>query len=745
MPIQLYEHNARAYKAAVAMLNRHGKAAIVHPTGTGKSYIAFCLVADHPDERVLWLSPSEYIYKTQRENLEASDPELELKNLEFYTYAKLMQLSQEGLEQLAAGQPSYIILDEFHRCGAECWGQGVRRLLAACPNAKLLGLSATNVRYLDNQRDMAEELFDGCIASEMTLGEAIVRGILPAPKYVSLVYQYQKELERYQKRVENLKSPGIQDVNQKYLDALRRALEQADGLDRVFQRQIPEPHGKYIVFCAGAEHMWEMICHVPEWFGGVDPAPHVYRAYSEDPETDKAFAAFRADRSAHLKLLFCIDMLNEGVHVKDVSGVILFRPTVSPIVYKQQIGRALTAGACGTPLILDGVCNLEGLCSIGALQEEMHTAVQRMYASGEGGKIITERFEVFEQVRDCRVLFERLQNSLSSTWEQYFAAAREYAAEHGGLNVPKQYKTPGGLSLGAWITTQRLVREGKRSGSLTPQQIARLDTLGMQWGNRLEVAWQKNYEAAKRYYEAHGDLLVPANYKNEEGFALGIWLANLRQQRTNGQQKHLLCAERIALLDEIGMVWSVVSARWEQNYAQAAAYYAEHGDLLVPAGYRTANGFCLGAWVRALRQARVGKSGGARLTPQQVERLDAIGMYWGSRSENQWQKAYEEAQRYYKAHGDLRVPTAYVAPSGIKLGRWIAHQRNAYKNPKSENMRLTPERIARLEQIGMDWKTGGPRLHPSRPEQKPLPQTGGRPVPATYKTSGGWRGDQPAQ
>lgn len=48
----------------------------------------------------------------------------------------------------------------------------------------------------------------------MTLGEAIVRGILPTPNYVTTVYQYQKDLARYQTRVDNLRSAGIQDVNQ---------------------------------------------------------------------------------------------------------------------------------------------------------------------------------------------------------------------------------------------------------------------------------------------------------------------------------------------------------------------------------------------------------------------------------------------------------------------------------------------------------------------------------------------------
>ena len=406
--LRLFEHNEKAYHAAVRMMEQYGKAAIVHPTGTGKSYIAFKLIEDNPEKVVLWLSPSEYIFKTQLESLKRNNPDFPLANVHFYTYAKLMCCTQAQLDEIAAQKPAYIILDEFHRAGAECWGESTVALLKLCPNTKLLGSIATNIRYLDNNRDMAEELFDGHIASDMNLGEAVVRGILPAPKYVTTVYQYQKALAKYQARVDNLRAPGIQDVNQKYLDALRRALEQADGLDRVFAHHITNKTGKYIVFCANKEHMDEMVSHVPEWFAGVNPDVVVYEAYSDDPNTDKAFADFKTDTSNRLKLLFCIDMLNEGVHVEGVSGVILFRPTISPIIYKQQIGRALTAGDTAAPLILDVVNNFEGLTSISGLQSEMQEAVHRLYANGEGDKIVTERFEVIEQVHDCRVLFEHL-------------------------------------------------------------------------------------------------------------------------------------------------------------------------------------------------------------------------------------------------------------------------------------------------------------------------------------------------
>ena len=625
--LRLFEHNEKAYKSAVRMMEQYGKAAIVHPTGTGKSYIAFKLIEENPDKVVIWLSPSEYIFKTQLESLKRNDPDFSLANVHFYTYAKLMCCTQAQLDEIAAQKPAYIILDEFHRAGAECWGESTVALLKLCPDAKLLGLTATNIRYLDNNRDMAEELFDSRVASNMTLGEAVVRGILPAPKYVTTVYQYQKALAKYQARVDNLRTPGIQDVNQKYLDALRRALEQADGLDKVFAHHITNKSGKYIVFCANKEHMDEMVSHVPEWFAGVNPDVVVYQAYSDDPNTDKAFADFKTDTSNRLKLLFCIDMLNEGVHVEGISGVILFRPTISPIIYKQQIGRALTAGDTAAPLILDVVNNFESLTSISGLQSEMQEAVHRLYANGEGDKIVTERFEVIEQVHDCRVLFEQLQASLSSGWEHYFSEASIYYAEHGNLNVPKLYTTPGGLSLGVWLVTQRRVREGQIQGNLTEQQIARLDS--------------------------------------------------------------------------IGMVWSVFDAKWEMAYALAAAYYEENGNLNIPRFYVTATGERLGQWV-ASQQWAYPKG---KLTDEQVERLNRIGMYWGNRNDRQWNEGYQEAKRYFDAHGDLNVPADYVSPSGYNLGNWVKRQRYTRHNPEKSCAVLTEERIAKLDEIGMRWET----------------------------------------
>ena len=361
----LYKHNQKAYKAAVSLMDRTGRAAVIHPTGTGKSFIAFQLCIDNAEKTICWLSPSEYIFRTQQEKWRAVGGG-EAENICFFTYASLMRM---GEAKLAAIKPDYIILDEFHRCGAALWGGGVKRLREMYPQAKVLGLSATNIRYLDNRRDMAWELFGGNVASEITLGAAVVQKILPAPKYVLSVYAYQKELERYQEKVGRLKNKALRDKAEKELEALRRALGRAKGLPDVFAKHMEqESPGKYIVFCANRGHMEEMQALAGEWFEKVDVQPHIYTAYSADAATKNEFNAFKQDGSNHLRLLYCIDMLNEGIHVEGLSGVILLRPTISPIIYKQQVGRALAAGEGEKPIIFDIVMNIGNLCSIGAIE-----------------------------------------------------------------------------------------------------------------------------------------------------------------------------------------------------------------------------------------------------------------------------------------------------------------------------------------------------------------------------------------
>lgn len=695
MGIELFEHNRMAYASAASMLAETGKAAVIHPTGTGKSFIGFKLCEDNPEKKVLWLSPSEYIFKTQQENLQATGAEVP-KNISFATYKKFSLLTDEELDQL---KPDFLILDEFHRCGAEVWQKNISKFLDKNPALPVLGLSATNIRYLDNQRDMADELFDGNIASEMTLGEAIVRGILAAPKYVMAAFAYQNELDRLQRRIRSHQNKAVRDAAEKYYEALRRALELADGLDVIFEKHMAKKTGKYLVFTSNIEAMRTCMGHVSEWFGKVDPEPHIYSLYTLDRETLKSFDAFKADNdTAHLRLLFCIDALNEGIHVDDIDGVILFRPTISPIVYKQQIGRALAAGKKNAPVIFDIVNNFEGLYSIGSIEEEMRAAITYYNYFGNGEEIVADHFQVIDEVRDCRELFNQLEETLTTSWETMYSHARAYFREHGNLEVPTHYKTPEGYSLGSWLQTQRRIRAGKITGLLDEDRIAMLDELGMRWESVNDLSWQRHYAACRAYREEYGDLNVPGDFVTESGLALGRWIINVRNYRKNGIRGSYFTPEREKLLTDLGMVWSQPDYLWERNYDAAKAYYQAHGDLDVPPGH-VENGVKLYNWLADLRKMYGG--GAVRrgvLTQEQIAQMDALGMRWESKKDLAFEKGYAYAKAYAAEHGAADAPFGYVTPDGFKLGVFLSKCREKYAKGK-----LTAEEQARLEEIHMVW------------------------------------------
>lgn len=683
MAIQLYGHNMEAYRSAMTMLLSEGKAAVIHPTGTGKSFIGFKLCEDHPDERVCWLSPSKYIFHTQLENLMAASGGYRPDNVEFITYAKLMNMTGEEIGRI---RPDYIILDEFHRCGASAWGQGVDRLLERYDGTPLLGLSATAIRYLDGQRDMSDELFDGHIASKMTLGEAIVRGILNPPVYVQTVYSYADDIDRYMGRVGKIRNRERRRQAEDILGRLKRALDKAEGLDEMFDEYMTDRTGKYIVFCANYGAMLDAMGKCREWFHRIDGSPRCYSLYSDDPGASGSFRAFKADvERDHLRLLFCIDALNEGIHVEDISGVVLLRPTISPVVYKQQIGRALSASKKTEPVVFDVVNNIENLYSIDAVREEMELALLSMRDEGKGDRIVNDTFEVIGQLKDCIHLFDELEGTLTASWEDMYREAERYHEEHGDLLPAIGYETGTGYALGRWVSMQRRHR---RDGdpALTPERIEKLDAIGMSWDPVLVRRWMGYYARAERYYEEHGDLVVPSGYETD-GLKLGAWISSQRESYALGR----LSDGQVRLLDGIGMSWDRYESKWEKGFGYCKRYVEEHGDINdVPADFEY-DGHKLAVWIRAQRyRKRIGK-----LAPERIARLESIGFAW-DKNQASWEKGYAHAAEYLRMHGSLKMPRGYVCEDGFKLKYWLNNQQTKMRNGK-----LGKEQTEKLMAIGV--------------------------------------------
>lgn len=729
MTINLFKHNEEAYEKVASLLNKYNKAAVIHPTGSGKSFIAFKLADDNKDKRFLWASPSEYIFRTQVQNLRREYPEVSVDNIEFFTYAKLMVMEESEIQNI---KPDYIILDEFHRCGAAGWSTGVERLLKICDKAKVVGLSATHIRYLDGQRNMAKELFNNNIASQITLGEAMVLGILKAPKYVTAIYNYSDELKKYHKWISHLRQQGLKKEAEKYLEMLRRSLERSIGLKEVFNKHITKNDGKYIIFCAGYDHMQEMIMLSKDWFSDIDKSPHVYELFSEDKKSLRQFEDFKQDSSEHLKLLFCIDMLNEGVHVGNIDGVILFRPTVSPIIYKQQIGRALTAAKQDGTVIIDAVNNFENLYSIDSINIEMKQAIEYYRERGESDRIVCDYFEIEDEVQESRFLFGKLEKLLAAPWEHYYKKAVEYYSAHGDLEVPGNYICDDGTCLGNWIGNIRSARKtGSRWYKLTDDQINRLNAIGMRWENKVDYEWNRCYAAAKKFYEYNGHLRVVISYIDEDGIKLGNWIARQRQYRLKGNK--VLTEDRIKMLDDIGMIWNPNMESRDYFLEAVKRYYEEYGDINISPNYITEDGIHIGRWL----YTQIEKKRHGVLDNELEKKLNEMNLEWRNSKKDKWECGFEHAQKYFDQYGTINIPVKALSDDGYPIGKWLMGQKASYNNG-----RLDDSRAARLENLGIVWQRRGNWDNRIQEMTDYYNEHGNLDIPADYiSPSGSWLGN----
>ena len=366
--LELQEHQQDAYNAVQKTYEQGNRAAVVIPTGCGKSFIALKLMEDNRDKNILFLAPTIAI-KNQMYNYIAKyivdeEPTSErpaqkiakehFPNLEIRLYQTLLKVSDENMEKYHA---DIIIMDELHRTGAEKWGEKVNTLLEKNPNAKILGLTATPERM--DEQNVIDKLFEGNISYELTLVEALRRRILKSPKYVKCDYALGEYIEGLKEAIDSCSDEKTKSELQKKVEQMRRIVEEAEGIPELFKNNIQKKDGKYIIFCKDKEHMELLQSKVSEWFGEIDSEPETYSVYSGETEKENNdnIKNFETSKSEHLKLLFCVDMLNEGVHIEGVSGVIMARPTDSRIVYLQQLGRALSSDPSGEQTIIFDLVN----------------------------------------------------------------------------------------------------------------------------------------------------------------------------------------------------------------------------------------------------------------------------------------------------------------------------------------------------------------------------------------------------
>jgi superfamily II DNA or RNA helicase len=657
--MQLFSHNERAYKNALNIFKGKNVACIIHPTGTGKAVIIAKCIRDHPDARHLILASGAHIFAEIKKHCFP-------QNATFLTYHGLDSLRTKSID----AKFDFIYLDEFHRIGAETWEPAVKTILSLNSNAKILGTTATHIRYLDNQRDMAAELFAGSIASHISLFRAFLEGILWPPKYVNALYSIDEEYAALAARIH---SSDAQNKKILASDLRIKCLNWSEtlGIDAILKKHLPGSRRRIVVFCSSYDEMSSaeavILPPLKDIFQDIEPL-HIHSRLKES-HNKAALNNFRK-RDKTAKVLFTVDMMNEGLHGKDISVAILMRPTTSPIIFYQQIGRCFSIGQTEQPIVFDFVNNFKNIQVHTFKKEyEAEALTYGQEAIGSANSIrglntdesANSAIEFVDETQDVRKVFEEVECQLES-FEIYFQKALLFFTEHGHLYIPKSQRR-----LYGWVYRQR---EAYKEGTLDPDRRKRLEQIGIDWNSSIEEAWIQKYERLKHFTMASG--LEPSAINDKE---LAEWIKWQRRLYADGK----LSDNRKLLLSSLVSLEMPRTQVWNEKLKILMEYKQKNGE------FRFSQKDPIYQTIKQIRAAIRNNS----LPPSFLKSLDEVGLTL--RKYAPWEENFASLKCFYGERG--RLPTTV---DNKALARWIADQRHLATKGK-----LDGKRRVLLQEIGV--------------------------------------------
>lgn len=419
----LLSHNKTAYQKVMRAFEASDRTCVVHPTGTGKSYLIAAVSESF--KKVMILAPNDFILDQQKKEIAWH------KGVTYRNYQWLIHNVTEITERY-----DLIVLDEFHRTGADVWGAAVCLLIESQPQAKVLGTTATHIRYLDKERNMADEMFDGHIASEMTLADAWNRDILPQPRYVCGLFRWDKMMDEARDAINRSRRLNKEEKRDRIfrLNNAHLHWELSYGMPAILRKHLNRSARRVIVFCSHIKDIEEMRSQVLYWFheaGFKLAGTYILHSNMTDADQVEQMKQFESDQKQGVQLIFSVNILNEGLHIPRVDAVVMLRTTASRIIFLQQMGRCLTAGKSIKPLVLDMVDNITTTTAIGDILAEYE---QLQSAAEKEGKE-PRPFEIIDYTLGIRDVIKKLVPE-AFTVEERIKILMDFVDKH--KRLPKQ-------------------------------------------------------------------------------------------------------------------------------------------------------------------------------------------------------------------------------------------------------------------------------------------------------------------
>lgn len=329
--IVLFEPRGAQIEALCALENTRAEGArralVQAATGVGKTYLA--AFDSKKYERVLFVAHREEILKQAAESFKNvrnsedygffdGESKCTDKSVIFASVATLGRNEYLNNKYFPSDYFNYVVIDEFHHAINDQY----QRIVNYFKPQFLLGLTATPER-MDGRN--IYEICDYNVPYEISLKEAINKGMLVPFHYYGIFddTDYSKihiVRGRYDEK----------ELNETYIGNVHR-------YELIYKYYCKYGSRQALGFCCSKEHAREMA---KEFSSRGIPSVAVFSDAS-GKYTEKRNVAIQKLKNGEIKVIFSVDMFNEGVDITSVDMVMFLRPTESPIVFLQQLGRGL--------------------------------------------------------------------------------------------------------------------------------------------------------------------------------------------------------------------------------------------------------------------------------------------------------------------------------------------------------------------------------------------------------------------
>jgi hypothetical protein len=289
-------------------------------------------------------------------------------------------------------------------------------------------------------------------------------------------------------------------------------------------------------------------------------------------------------------------------------------------------------------------------------------------------------------------------------WTEHYAELQAHLHTHDAL--PNSTNTEN-ASLISWVHNQKKYAaqwEAGLPGPMTDERIELLKQLNFfqRHQTKWESIWHDNFAALKEHWEKHnnhetGDPKVE-KWLKKQGY---------EYSRFEKGEKSSMTRSRLDLLESIGVTFEGGNSAFDARVKELKAFKAKYGHCQVPKLYKPNPG--LGRWcARTRAQYRIFKnSRRCPLTQDKIDMLTELGFSWTSTLKHSpnvsWEAKLNDLKAYKDRVGNTNVPKNYKEDK--ELASWTRNQRAQYMAKKrGKKSPMTDERIARLEEIGFEWK-----------------------------------------